>query len=243
MIRKIILFVIGVSGFVGIIAFLKEIYIKSDSHKFCGVYERYVKRPLDACLATGALIMLSPVLLVTALFVRVKLGSPVLFTQERPGKDEKFFKLYKFRTMRDAKDSQGKDLPDAERLTSFGKKLRATSLDELPELFNIIKGEMAIIGPRPLLIRYLPFFYDDERIRHQVRPGLTGLAQINGRNNLNWNERLAYDSWYARRITFAGDVHILIETVVKVFKHADITEDGHYMLMDLDEERKQYADN
>ena len=162
-------------------------------HKPYGPYEKYIKRPMDALLSGFALIVLSPILLVTAILVRVKLGSPVLFTQDRPGRDEKIFKLYKFRTMTDQRDDKGNLRPDADRLTKFGSRLRSTSLDELPELFNIVKGDMSIIGPRPLLVQYLPYYTETEKHRHDVRPGLSGLAQVNGRNLVKWNQRLAYD--------------------------------------------------
>ena len=158
-----------------------------------GFYERYIKRPQDFLCALLALFFLSPVLLVTAVLVRIKLGSPVIFKQKRPGKDEKIFTLYKFRTMTDKKDKDGNLLPDEVRLTSFGKKLRATSLDELPELFNILKGDMAVVGPRPLLVRDMVFMTTKQRKRHSVRPGLTGLAQVNGRNAIDWEKKLAYD--------------------------------------------------
>ncbi len=191
-------------------------------HKPYGPYERFIKRPLDFVLSTGALIVLSPLMLITAILVRVKLGSPVLFTQDRPGKDEKIFKLYKFRTMTDAKDENGKLLPDTVRLTTFGKKLRSTSLDELPELINIAKGDMSVIGPRPLLVRYLPAYTEKERHRHDVRPGLSGLAQVNGRNYVPWDERLAYDVKYVNKITFLGDAKIVIRTIMNVLRHDDV---------------------
>lgn len=193
-------------------------------HKPYGLYEAYIKRPLDFCLSLGALIVLSPVMGVTAILVKTKLGSPVLFTQDRPGKDEKIFKLYKFRTMTDEKDNDGKLLPDEVRLTRFGKLLRSTSLDELPELVNILKGDMAVIGPRPLLIDYLPYYSNQEKQRHSVRPGLSGLAQINGRNYLDWDSRLGLDVEYANRITFVTDATIVFKTLVKVFKRADISD-------------------
>ena len=160
----------------------------------------------------------------TAALVRLKLGSPVLFTQERPGLHEKIFKIYKFRTMTDKRDENGELLPDAERLTKFGKILRSTSLDELPELINIAKGDMAIVGPRPLLTKYLPYYRPEERERHEVRPGLTGLAQVHGRNFLMWDERIGMDVQYAKKITFVGDVEIILQTVVKVVKRADVAE-------------------
>ena len=169
-----------------------------------------------------ALIILSPVLLVTAILVRVKLGSPVIFCQERPGKDEKIFKLHKFRSMSDARDETGSLLPDKERLTGFGKKLRALSIDELPELWDIFRGKMSIVGPRPLLVEYLPYYSEDERHRHDVRPGLTGLAQINGRNTLTWEQKFAYDLEYVQRISFCEDIKILFRTVGKVLNRSGV---------------------
>lgn len=206
-------------------------------HKPYGPYEKYIKRPMDALLSGFALIVLSPILLVTAILVRVKLGSPVLFTQDRPGRDEKIFKLYKFRTMTDQRDDKGNLRPDADRLTKFGSRLRSTSLDELPELFNILKGDMAIIGPRPLLIRYLPVYTDEERHRHDVRPGLTGLAQVNGRNLVKWDRRLAYDVEYVNNITFWGDVKIFFDTIQKVIKHENVVVNTDEVEIYLDIER------
>lgn len=194
-------------------------------HQPYGPYERYFKRPLDFVLSSCALIALSPVLGITALLVRNKLGSPVLFTQKRPGKDEKIFNLYKFRTMTNACDENGNLLPDSERLTEFGSFLRSTSLDELPELFNIIKGDMSIIGPRPLLTQYLPFYTTKEKHRHDVRPGLSGLAQISGRNHVGWDRRLALDVEYVDRITFQRDVSIVIETIKQVLKKENVAVD------------------
>ena len=193
------------------------------THKPFGFYERFLKRPFDCILAGLALVVLSPVLGVTALLVRIKLGRPVIFAQDRPGRNEKIFRLYKFRSMTDERDEKGELLPDDLRLPKFGRLLRSTSLDELPELFNIFRGDMAIVGPRPLLTEYLPYYRGDEHRRHEVRPGLTGLAQINGRNAIaSWEERFAYDLQYVDRITFLGDVKILFGTVVKVFKRSDI---------------------
>ena len=193
-------------------------------HKPYGPYERFIKRPLDCLLSTLAFIILSPIMLITAILVRTKLGSPILFSQERPGLHEKLFKIYKFRTMTDKRDANGNLLPDAERLTKFGKILRSTSLDELPELFNIAKGDMAIVGPRPLLTQYLPYYRPEERERHAIRPGLTGYAQIHGRNFVMWDERCALDVQYAKKITFIGDVKIILQTVIKVLKRSDIAE-------------------
>ena len=186
------------------------------------IYETYVKRALDVALSGCALAVLSPVMGVTALLVRQKLGSPVIFCQERPGKDEQIFKLYKFRTMTDARGADGELLPDAQRLTPFGRRLRSTSLDELPELWNILRGDMSIVGPRPLLVEYLPYYTKNERHRHDVRPGLTGLAQINGRNTLTWEQKFAYDLEYVQHISFCEDIKILFSTVGKVMKKSGV---------------------
>ena len=188
-----------------------------------GLYERFIKRPLDAFLSMGALIVFSPILFVTAMLVRIKLGSPVLFCQERPGRDEKIFKLYKFRTMTDERDENGELLPDEVRLTSFGKFLRSSSLDELPELLNIIKGDMSVIGPRPLLVRYLTRYNEEQHHRHDVRPGLTGYAQAHGRNAVSWEDKFAMDVWYTRHVSFATDVKIIWDTVMAVLKRDGIS--------------------
>jgi len=235
----IILWIVIIAVVVGVLALIADLVQKrNSSHKPYGPYERFVKRPLDAFLATGALIVLSPIILVTALLVRIKLGSPVFFTQNRPGRDEKIFKLYKFRTMTDKRDNNGELLPDHIRLTSFGKKLRATSIDELPELFNIVKGDMSIIGPRPLLVQYLPYYTETEKHRHDVRPGLSGLAQVNGRNTVKWDKRLAYDVEYVNKITFRGDFKIVLQTIAKVFKKEDVAVDTDEVETYLDKERK-----
>lgn len=202
-----------------------------------GIYKKYVKRFFDMLLSGLAIICLSPVMLIVAILVRVKLGSPVIFSQERPGKDETIFTLHKFRTMTDWKDENGELLPDEERTTSFGRLLRTTSLDELPELVNIFRGDMSIVGPRPLLVRYLPYYKTEERIRHSVRPGLTGLAQINGRNNLGWDERLALDVEYVKNITFLNDCKIIVGTVGKVLKRSDIATGEQLIMENLDVER------
>ena len=187
------------------------------------MYKKYFKRPLDIICSLLALIILSPVLLVTAILVRIRLGSPVIFKQQRPGLNEKIFTLYKFRTMTDKRDEEGNLRPDEERLTKFGKLLRSTSLDELPELWNILKGDMSVVGPRPLLVEYLPYYTEEERKRHTVRPGLTGLAQVNGRNTLPWDVRLKTDIGYILNISFLTDFYIVLKTVVKVFRKSDIT--------------------
>ena len=187
------------------------------------MYKNCLKRVMDFVLSLMAIIVLSPVLLIVAVLVRTKLGSPVLFTQERPGKDEKIFKLYKFRTMTDEKDEHGELLPDEVRLTKFGKMIRSTSLDELPELFNILKGDMSIIGPRPLLVRYLPRYNAEQRRRHEVRPGLSGLAQVNGRNAISWEDKFKYDVEYVDHVTFLGDWKIILQTVWNVLKRDGIS--------------------
>lgn len=191
-----------------------------------GIYARSIKRKLDILLAGSALVALSPVMAVTAWQVRKKLGSPVLFTQLRPGKGEKIFKMYKFRTMTDERDAKGNLLPDEQRLTEFGKFLRESSLDELPELFNILKGDMSIVGPRPQLVRDMVFMTKEQRRRHKVAQGLTGLAQVSGRNNISWEEKLTYDQEYVKHITFLGDLRIILKTIGNVLKKEDINTDG-----------------
>ncbi len=189
------------------------------------IYQKYIKRILDFVLSFTAFVVLSPVLLVTAALVRVKLGKPVIFCQERPGKDEKIFKLYKFRTMTDERDENGQLLPDDVRLTKFGKTLRSTSLDELPELWNIVKGDMSIVGPRPLLVRYLPLYNATQKHRHDVRPGFTGLAQVHGRNSISWEEKFDWDIRYVNHVTFFTDVKIILDTVRTVLKREGISSD------------------
>lgn len=191
-------------------------------HKL-GIYEKYVKRPQDFLCALAAAIVLSPVILITAVLIRIKLGAPVIFTQERPGKDGKIFKLYKFRTMTNAKDENGELLSDEVRLTKFGKILRSTSLDELPELFNMLKGDMSVVGPRPLLVKYLPLYNENQARRHEVRPGFTGLAQVNGRNAITWEEKFDWDIKYVDNITFLGDWKIIFKTVITVLKRDGIS--------------------
>lgn len=187
------------------------------------MYRFFIKRCLDFVLSLLALILLSPVLLIVAVLVRIKLGTPVIFKQERPGRNEKIFRMYKFRTMTDQKDNEGRLLPDEIRLTSFGKKLRSTSLDELPELFNILKGDMSIVGPRPLLVRYLPLYNERQRHRHDVRPGFTGLAQVNGRNSISWEEKFEWDIKYIQHISFLGDVKIILKTIKTVIRRDGIS--------------------
>lgn len=197
------------------------------------MYRHFFKRFFDFVLSLIAIIILSPVYIIVAILVRVKLGSPVIFTQERPGKDEKIFKMYKFRSMTSETDEEGNLLPDEVRLTSFGKKLRSTSLDELPELFNILKGDMSIVGPRPQLVKDMIFMTEEQRKRHTVRQGLTGLAQVNGRNAISWEDKINYDLQYIQDITFINDVKIVFQTLVKVFKKEDISTDGMETAEDL----------
>ena len=186
------------------------------------MYAKYMKRLLDILLSLTILVVLSPLLLVLCILVRSKLGSPIFFQQERPGLHEKIFTMYKFRTMTDKRDAEGKLLPDKDRLTKFGKLLRATSLDELPEFFNILKGDMSFIGPRPLLVSYLPYYTETEALRHTVRPGLTGLAQVSGRNFLDWDRRLAKDVEYVKGLSFQMDLKVLFLTVKVVFDRSDV---------------------
>lgn len=190
-----------------------------------GLYRRFFKRPMDFMLSLIAIIVLSPVFLIVAILVRTKLGSPVLFKQERPGLNEKIFSMYKFRSMTDEKDSSGNLLPDHVRLTKFGKFLRSTSLDELPGLLNILKGDMSIIGPRPLLVQYLPLYNEFQKHRHDVRPGLSGLAQVNGRNAISWEEKFKLDVKYVNQVSFIGDWKIIFLTLKKVFVREGISSD------------------
>lgn len=188
-----------------------------------GFYERYIKRPQDFCCALAAIIVLSPVMAVTAVLVRIKLGSPVIFKQKRPGLNGKIFTLYKFRTMTDKKDKNGELLPDEERLTRFGKILRSTSLDELPELVNMLKGDMSVVGPRPLLVKYLPLYNERQARRHEVRPGFTGYAQVHGRNAITWEDKFEKDVYYVDHISFMGDWKIIFQTVGTVLKREGIS--------------------
>lgn len=200
----------------------KKVLSEQRIHKK-GFYEKYIKRPQDFCCALAAIIVLSPVMAITALLVRVKLGSPVLFKQERPGLNGEIFTLYKFRTMTDEKDHEGNPLPDEDRLTSFGKMLRSTSLDELPELINILKGDMSVVGPRPLLVKYLSLYNKHQARRHEVRPGFTGYAQVHGRNAISWEEKFDLDVEYVDHVTFFCDWKIIFQTVKTVLKREGIS--------------------
>lgn len=188
-----------------------------------GIYERFIKRPLDIAISAVSIVCMSPCYLVVAILVKKKLGSPVIFKQERPGKDEKIFTMYKFRTMNDARDITGELLPDSARLTDFGRMLRSTSLDELPELFNILKGDMSLVGPRPLLVSYLDRYSEFQRRRHDVRPGLTGYSQVNGRNAVSWEEKFEMDVWYVDHVSFLTDLKIAVKTFTTVMKRDGIS--------------------
>ncbi|MDF2588411.1 MAG: sugar transferase [Anaerocolumna sp.] len=201
------------------------------------MYELYIKRKLDVILSLTALILLIPLFVILALLIRIKIGKGVIFKQKRVGKDEKVFTLYKFRTMNNKRDKKGKLLPDEQRLSEFGKKLRSTSLDELPELINILKGDMSIVGPRPLFPHYLPYYTKEERLRHKIKPGLTGLAQINGRNTLGWAERFQYDIDYVKNITFLNDLKIIYKTFVVTINRLNVLSGKELTMPNLDEER------
>lgn len=203
------------------------------------MYRKYIKRLLDILISLCGIIMLSPVYLIVWILVWIKLGKPALFTQERPGKDGKIFKLYKFRSMTDERDEKGKLLPDEVRLTKFGRMLRATSLDELPELFTILKGDMSLIGPRPLLVKYLPYYTEEESHRHDVLPGLTGLAQVNGRNAIGWEQRFAYDLEYVNNISFLLDLKIFCMTIGKVLNRSGVLSGAEQTTVDFDIYRKE----
>ena len=208
------------------------------------MYAKYIKRILELILSLMALIVLMPLMIIIGILVRINLGSPIIFKQKRPGKNEKIFTLYKFRTMTDKRDIDGNLLPDEYRLTKFGKFLRSTSLDELPELINIIKGDMAIVGPRPLLVEYLPYYTEEEKHRHDVRPGLTGLAQVNGRNEISWEEKLKYDTEYIKEISFYSDLKIIFKTIKKTIKRKDIKMGKELQFGKLNVEReKKVVDN
>ena len=202
------------------------------------MYAKYIKRILDLILSLMALIVLMPLMIIIGILVRINLGSPIIFKQKRPGKNEKIFTLYKFRTMTDKRDIDGNLLPDEYRLTKFGKFLRSTSLDELPELINIIKGDMAIVGPRPLLVEYLPYYTEEEKHSHDVRPGLTGLAQVNGRNAISWEEKLKYDTEYIKKISFYSDLKIIFKTIKKTIKREDILMGNEFVVGKFIDQRK-----
>ena len=206
------------------------------------IYRRFVKRLLDICISGIALIILSPVLLIVAVLVRVKLGSPVIFHQERPGLREKIFTLCKFRTMTDERDENGELLPDSVRLTSFGSFLRKSSLDELPELWNIFKGDMSLIGPRPLLVSYLPWYTEREKLRHTVRPGLTGLAQVSGRNFIEWDKRLEKDVEYVEQLSFWMDIKVFVKTIQVILAKDDVAVDTDAVEGNLAQIRKKLRD-
>jgi len=212
---------------------MTESKVKEEAKVNIGIYRIFLKRPMDFILSLMAIIFLSPVLIIVGALVRVKLGSPVLFKQKRPGLKEKIFTMYKFRTMTDEKDENEELLPDSVRLTKFGRMLRSTSLDELPELFNILKGDMSIVGPRPQLVRDMVFMSEEQRQRHSVHPGLTGWAQVNGRNNVTWEEKLSLDLDYIEDISFIKDWKIIFMTVAKVFKKDDISTEGMDTAEDL----------
>lgn len=197
------------------------------------LYQQYIKRPQDVILSSLALLVLSPVLLIVAILVKLKLGSPILFKQQRPGKNAETFEIYKFRTMTNERNEHGELLPNEERLTSFGQTLRSLSLDELPSLINIIKGDLSIVGPRPLLIRYLPYYNEEQFRRHEVLPGLTGLAQVNGRNRLTWPERFELDVKYVDKITFLNDWKIIFKTIWIVMTREGITPEHSLMMEDF----------
>jgi lipopolysaccharide/colanic/teichoic acid biosynthesis glycosyltransferase len=201
------------------------------------IYRKYIKRLMDFILALIAIIVLSPVFIIISLLVKINLGSPIIFKQKRPGLNEKLFIIYKFRTMTDEKNNYGELLPDSTRLTKFGILLRSTSLDELPELFNILRGNMSLVGPRPLLEEYLPYYTESEKSRHSVRPGLSGLAQINGRNNIDWNIRLNLDMEYVKNISFILDMKIILKTIKKVIKREDVMTENKEIFTDLQTER------
>ena len=228
-IRRIILRIVGIAACAGMIAGAVDFFRRKGQkhkHKPYGAYEHFIKRPLDAFLATGALIIFSPVLLTLTIIGAIEMKGNPFFTQERPGWNEKIFKLIKFRSMNSAKDENGVLLPDLQRITGYGRFLRNTSLDELPELINIIKGDMSIVGPRPLLVKYLDRYNEEQHHRHDVRPGLTGYAQVHGRNSVNWEERFKMDLKYVRKITFRGDLKLIFETVLTIFDREGINSES-----------------
>lgn len=210
-----------------------------NTHRAYGIYELFIKRSLDFLIALIGIILFCWLYAIIALLVRINLGSPVIFRQKRPGKDQKIFSLYKFRTMTDERDENGELLPDDYRLTKFGKFLRSTSLDEIPEAINILNGDMSIIGPRPLLVEYLPYYTEEEQIRHDVRPGISGLAQVNGRNSISWNDKFKYDIQYVKKITFLNDMKIVLKTIVKTIKREDIKVGSELTIGNFADEREK----
>lgn len=236
--------IIGIAGLAGFIACIAE-RIEKPSHEPFGIYEKYFKRPMDAFLAAGALIVFSPILIILTVLGTIEMKGNPFFIQKRPGKrnvktgKETIIKLIKFRSMTNEKDENGKLLPDSERLNKYGRIIRATSLDELPSLVNIVKGDIAIVGPRPLSVKYLPYYTTEEHQRHNVRPGLTGLAQVSGRNSISWDAKFAADLQYVKKITLLGDVKIVLDTVKKVFLHEGIGQ-GEEMPVSLHVERANW---
>lgn len=220
---RVIEIIIGISAASGVIAGMMQLFEQKSSHKPKGMYEKFFKRVIDVFMSAGALIVFSPIIAITAILVRVIHGSPIVYVQERPGRDEKIFKIYKFRTMTNETDANGELLPDEKRLTKFGKFLRSSSIDEILELVNIIKGDMSIVGPRPLLVRYLDRYNEEQHHRHDVRPGLTGYAQAHGRNTVSWEDKFAMDVWYTKNITFINDARIIFDTIGTVLKHEGIS--------------------
>lgn len=209
------------------------------THLPYGPYEKYFKRPFDFISSLLLIIILLPIMAITAFLVKIKLGSPIIFKHARPGLNEEIFYVYKFRSMTNDKDDQGDLLPDVNRLDPFGMKLRATSLDELPELFEILCGKMSVVGPRPLEVYFLPYYTEKEHHRHDVKPGLTGLAQVSGRNNLSWEKKFEFDLEYKNHITFLGDMKIILKTIIKVFKRIDVLEEGGAVIVDFNIEREE----
>ncbi len=222
LICRILIIVVAVASVVSVVEKATGRYGWTKDHKPKGMYERIFKRPLDLVLSLLGILITWPVMLIVAAMVRVKLGGPILFKQERPGLNGEIFTLYKFRTMTDERDESGELLPDEERMTRFGRWLRSTSLDELPELINILKGDMSVVGPRPLLVKYLSRYSDEQRLRHDIRPGLTGYAQVHGRNLLTWDERFEFDLQYVEHITLLGDLKIIVDTVRSVLRRRGI---------------------
>lgn len=242
---EIIFVIVIIAACVGVVAQLMDLFAKANGHQANGPYERYFKRFLDAFLSTGAVIVLSPILLILTILGAILMKGNPFYIQRRPGRrdesgQEKIIRLIKFRSMTNEKDSNGKLLPDKDRLNKYGRIIRATSLDELPSLINIVKGDISVVGPRPLAVLYLKYYTEEERHRHDVRPGLTGLAQVNGRNNLSWDEKFAYDLQYVDCISFIGDTKILIQTVKKVFVHEGIGQ-GEEMPVSLHVERANWT--